>query len=488
MLKRNTILWILWIVITLLIVVFFIMKLTSENSDKSIFLPGETSHGHHQIELACNACHSKAFSDKEIIQEACMNCHGEPLKMAKDKHPKSKFTDPRNADRVAILDARYCVTCHVEHRPEITLDMGVTMPIDYCHLCHNDIADERPSHAGMEFDTCASAGCHNYHDNQALYEDFLVKHINEPVNLKTQEELPELNFLEYLPLLSDYPLDHYPTKRLLLSDIDVPESKTDDYEMLDDWFTTSHAKAGVNCSACHQSTLNEQIKTTSNWIEKPDHKTCNKCHSEHVNQFVMGKHGMRLDKENLKTDLSPMIPSMARLPMKSKSHGIELSCNTCHSAHRFDTQQAKVEQCLGCHEDNHSKAFIESPHYKLWKKELAGNAPEGSGVSCATCHMPRIEKEYFDGEFYIGMVQHNQNDTLKPNEKMLRPVCMNCHGLEFSIDSLADQNLIQNNFSSSPSIHIKSIQMAETRMIEAEAKKKQIREQAQKNEMNTSNE
>ena len=70
-------------------------------------------------------------------------------KAAKDDHPKSKFTDPRNADRIAVLDARYCVTCHVEHRPEITSEMAVTVPADVCFLCHEGIAEERPSHEGM---------------------------------------------------------------------------------------------------------------------------------------------------------------------------------------------------------------------------------------------------------------------------------------------------------------------------------------------------
>ena len=41
------------------------------------------------------------------------------------------------------------------------------------------------------------------------------------------------------------------------------------------------------------------------------------------------------------------------------------------------------------------------------------------------------------------IVQHNQNETLRPNEKMIRTVCLNCHGTSFSIDSLADDELIE---------------------------------------------
>jgi hypothetical protein len=57
-------------------------------------------------------------------------------------------------------------------------------------------------------------------------------------------------------------------------------------------------------------------------------------------------------------------------------------------------------------------------------------------------------------------VQHNQNANLRPNEKMIREVCMNCHGLGFSIDALADSALIEANFRGRPARHIDSIEMA----------------------------
>ncbi len=471
--KRNTWLWLTWILLTIALTTYLVMKINNKAADKSIFLPGDTTHGHHQIELACNACHSESFADEEAIQNACMNCHGDALKENKDKHPKSKFTDPRNADRVEILDARYCVTCHVEHTPEITQDMGVTMPPDYCNLCHNDIAKERPSHEGMAFDTCASAGCHNYHDNQALYEDYLVKHLHKPDILDRQEMPPDLNLAEYAPMLPDYPSKDYPVERLKLVEADYPQDINIDMEIVHSWYDTAHANSGVNCNACHQQTVEEETV----WVNKPDHTSCATCHAPEVDGFLMGKHGMRLDVEKLERSLSPMTPAMAKLPMKKDAKHKELTCNSCHGAHDYDTQTARVDTCLGCHNDEHSLAYFDSPHHELWKKELAGELPEHSGVTCATCHMPRIEKEFMDGMFYMGIVQHNQNDTLKPNEKMIRPVCMDCHSLGFSIDALADLKLINNNFSGQPSVHIESMDMAEVRMIEAEEKKKRLREQ-----------
>jgi hypothetical protein len=60
----------------------------------------------------------------------------------------------------------------------------------------------------------------------------------------------------------------------------------------------------------------------------------------------------------------------------------------------------------------------------------------------------------------IVKVNHNQNDNLRPNEKMIRPVCMQCHSLDFSIDALADEKLILNNFAHPPTEHIPSIDWA----------------------------
>jgi hypothetical protein len=60
-------------------------------------------------------------------------------------------------------------------------------------------------------------------------------------------------------------------------------------------------------------------------------------------------------------------------------------------------------------------------------------------------------------------VQHNQSLNLRPNEKMIRGVCLNCHGLGFSIDVLADTALVQRNFAGQPARHVRSIDMARER-------------------------
>jgi len=172
---KKKALWGAWILMTMVLGAYFGKQLFSSDN-KEVFLIGEATYGHYQIEMACETCHSSAFGGIEVIQDACTQCHADELEVAHDSHPKSKFTDPRNADRVEILDARYCVTCHTEHQKEQTHAMGVTLPDDYCYHCHQDIETDRPSHQNLAFDSCASAGCHNYHDNRALYEDFLIEH------------------------------------------------------------------------------------------------------------------------------------------------------------------------------------------------------------------------------------------------------------------------------------------------------------------------
>jgi hypothetical protein len=428
---------------------------------RGMFLPGKTSHGHYQIELACESCHASPFGGREALQASCERCHGQELKDAVDKHPRSKFTDPRNADRLEKLDATLCVTCHVEHRPEITGALGVTLAGDFCFHCHQDIAKDRPSHAGMAFNTCNSTGCHKFHDNRALYEDFLVKHLGEPA-LHGPAALPARNFRQVAADFPGYPADRFPVQPQTTPD--APSDLMKSRQAVADWLATAHARSGVNCSGCHKA----EAEGAAAWVRRPDHKACATCHEPEASGFLAGKHGMRLAE-----GLSPMRPGNARQPMHAKARNAELSCTSCHGAHRFDTRKAAVEACIGCHRDGHTAAFERSPHYALWKEELSGEAPPGSGVSCASCHLPRDEYRVPGLGAKRVLVQHNQNDNLRPSEKMIRPVCLSCHGLGFSIDALADPELVRRNFTGRPGVRIGSLEMVERRVRQLEEKRRE---------------
>jgi cytochrome c3-like protein len=453
--RRNLKWWAAWLVASATLVALLALGLNTTDAEASYwrlkvrgwFVPGQTTSGHHQIELACEACHKSPFAGREAIQESCMRCHGAELKEARDTHPRSKFTDPRNAERAALLDAAQCITCHVEHRPGMTRAMGVTLPDDYCVICHRDIGRERPTHAGASFRDCTTSGCHNFHDNRALYEDFLVKHAQQPAMLE-KRTVAARDFRTVIEELSDYPAKRFPLKALGAGDADAVAHLRSSARIAADWLETSHAKVGVNCSGCHQP------KAGGAWIEKPTHTACEGCHGAEVRGFLGGKHGMRQAVK-----LPAMDPSEARAPMRGEAAGHVLGCVSCHAAHRFDTRRAESEACLGCHADRHSVAYEGSPHQRLLAAERAGQLPAGSGVSCATCHLPRIEHRTGDDVKRV-LVQHNQNDALRPAEKMIRPVCLQCHGLRFSIDALADARLVAANFRGRPVAKVPSIDWA----------------------------
>jgi len=446
--------WLLSIVITIGIIIYFSTNLIVE--EQEVFAPGDMTHGHHQIEMSCATCHDASSNNKPgpVLQHACMNCHGAELKESDDSHPKSKFTDPRNFARVKELDARLCMTCHTEHKLEITNSMGVTLPEDFCFKCHQEIADDRPSHKGMEFTSCGTSGCHNYHDNTALYEDFLVKHMDDKSH-KEVSQVKTVSLANEISTLDQYPIEKYPLKTLINADIDAPLSVQYDNTVSEDWSATSHAQAGVNCTACHKV---KQKSGELKWVDKPNHESCKTCHTSEVEGFLAGKHGMRL-----KEGLSAMTPAMALLPMKKSSHSKELSCVSCHSSHKFDVKHAAVESCLNCHNDKHSQAYKDSPHFIAWHNEVNGTVKADTGVSCATCHMPRTEKDINDTSIVLS--EHNQNMNLRPNDKMLRTVCMSCHGLGFSINALADKKLIEKNFKGLPSVHVESIDLVKDRVL-----------------------
>ena len=391
--------------------------------EKTLFIPGETSHGHYQIELKCSACHTPFMGVK---QDACMKCHEDEMKDIRDSHPENKFSDPRNFDMVSKLDARKCVTCHQEHKPHVTDKFGVTLPEDYCKNCHEEIGNERESHKGLAFNTCNNTGCHNYHDNRALYEGFLIKHYGQEDHLTNASEIQ---------------LEKRPEKPQPVADGKSPMNPIIHQE----WLSTAHAKANVNCNDCHTSDEKPE------WSNKVSYKTCQDCHTKETDGFLKGRHGMRIA-----AGLSPMTPELAKLPMNKSAAHTELNCISCHSDHRFDLKKAAVDACLKCHSDTHSLKYKESPHFTHWQRDSRNNE-NTLGVSCATCHMPRVKK------FGKVTVEHNQSATIRPNEKMLRTSCMKCHGLDFSMNALADEELIQNNFKGEPAIKVKSLDWAKKR-------------------------
>ncbi|MEO1292866.1 MAG: ammonia-forming cytochrome c nitrite reductase subunit c552, partial [Pseudomonadota bacterium] len=274
-----------------------------------------------------------------------------------------------------------------------------------------------------------------------------------------------------------------------LAKVDAPKAAPKDETLEAHWAASAHAAGDVTCAGCHAPDAKTEDEIAAAWVDAPGYDVCADCHRGQAKTFARGRHGMRSHpkiakprsvKKQLKnlgwkkpdpdtvallekylddeTPPTQMTVAEARIPMKESAHGLGLSCGSCHTPHEQNLRTAAVESCASCHDDTHTQAYFDSPHYVLWQAELAGEAPAGSGVSCATCHMPKSEEG--------GKIQttHNQNTVLRPNEKMLRPVCMDCHGLGFAIDALADPDLVARNFKGRPQRHIESIDWAVRRV------------------------
>jgi hypothetical protein len=387
---------------------------------QSAYLPGPTSDGHYQIEEKCAGCHVR-FSG--AADASCLRCHGEALRESNDSHAAVKFDDPGKAAQLAIVDARSCLPCHREHRPEARERGSVTTAVTLCAACHADVTIERPSHRSFSADGCAAAGCHNYHDNRALYRDFLVKHRDDPALLDR-------------PRVTVRPEDDRP---IAVPAVDAPEAVTAEptyARAVADWSASAHARAHVTCTACHE----QGSLTEKRWRTEVADVVCASCHEGERAGFAAGKHGMRTA-----AGLTAMSPRLARQPMKGNAPEKGLGCTSCHGAHLFDRRWAAVEACEGCHDDPHTRAFRGSAHALAWRREQRGQAPAGSGVSCATCHLPRRAS----GDTVV--VEHDQNGSLRPNDRMVRPVCMSCHGVGFSLAALASPALVRANFPGPPS-------------------------------------
>ena len=208
------------------------------------------------------------------------------------------------------------------------------------------------------------------------------------------------------------------------------------------WQNSAHALADVNCSSCHQ---NEETKA---FIAQPNQESCQSCHETSVDTFLLGKHGIRTLE-----GLSPLTPAMAHLPMKDGAEDKQMNCNTCHNVHSVNTYQASVDSCLTCHSDNHSLNYQNSPHAEIFRNIGTLPRPNADSVTCATCHLPRE----VSGDRVL--VNHNNTYTLKPRDRMVKEVCMNCHGVEHAYNSIFDDELVEANFARPPNQKLRTFKL-----------------------------
>lgn len=221
---------------------------------------------------------------------------------------------------------------------------------------------------------------------------------------------------------------------------DISQTQLTEIKQL--WQSSAHALAEVNCSSCHQ---NEETKAL---IAKPTEESCRSCHEYSVETFLLGKHGVRILE-----GLSPLTPAMAHLPMKDSAKGKEMNCNTCHNVHSVNTAVAATDSCLSCHNDRHSLNYKDSPHATIVSNLQDLPRPNQNAVTCATCHLPR------ETQGDTVKVNHNNTYNLLPRDRMVKDVCLNCHGLEHAYNSIFDDELVEVNFAHSPTLKLETFDL-----------------------------
>ncbi|MFK8186674.1 MAG: cytochrome c3 family protein [Phormidesmis sp.] len=221
-------------------------------------------------------------------------------------------------------------------------------------------------------------------------------------------------------------------------------------EINQQWSSSVHALNDVNCASCHQDS------ETKAFVAAPTHESCQSCHENSVDTFLLGKHGIRLYEGK-----SPLTPKLARLPMQHDAFDKQMDCNACHNVHTVNTMQASVDACLTCHNDNHSLNYKNSKHAKAVFASVESNSelprPGDEMVTCATCHLPRVAQK--KGEATLVKVNHNNTYNLKPQDRMVGDVCMNCHGVEYSYNSIFDDELVEANFDRAPTLSHQSFDL-----------------------------
>jgi hypothetical protein len=375
-----------------------------------------------------------------VPNERCIACHRAEL--AEDTHAVRMFDDPRWAGTLEKIDALTCVTCHLEHR---VVPGGATIARDFCFPCHDDVIQKRQSHKDLKADSCGIGGCHNYHDNTGLNTAFLKRHFGE-AEMHAEPRLAEWGSPVASKAIAVPPL--------------FPDSLKVSRELVAAWQQSIHAAKEVNCMDCHKGSSDE-------FAHRVQASACERCHAFEVDTFHAGKHGV-----SSKLKLISLRPDDARLPMKAASTGgppRRLGCPACHDPHGLDTRRAATDACLTCHNDPHSRAFTNSKHFSLLAGNGSGARVGARAVTCASCHLPRLRAETEEGTRVA--VNHNNSFTIRPRDRMVKHVCIACHGLEFSVNSIYDDRLVENNFQGRPARRHQTLEMIEAVVAEEKAER-----------------
>jgi hypothetical protein len=150
--------------------------------------PGPMIPGHE--DLSCTECHRSAagtarqqlqaqvrffmgrrkspvlFGHAPVTNAQCLSCHDRP----DDRHPVTRFLEPRFKKAREEIAPQRCASCHMEHQGR-----RVTIPSGFCKTCHAGISLEKdpifPTHLALastaDWNSCHR--CHDFHGNHPAF-------------------------------------------------------------------------------------------------------------------------------------------------------------------------------------------------------------------------------------------------------------------------------------------------------------------------------
>jgi hydroxylamine dehydrogenase len=195
------------------------------------------------------------------------------------------------------------------------------------------------------------------------------------------------------------------------------------------WVNSKHAQAGVDCIVCHEN--HETARPKKSAVEP---EVCARCHLRKYDQFQEGRHSVSWGRMKEHPQYQALSAPLKKA-FCERCHNIENRCNSCHTSHAFNPEEAKEpEACKKCH------TGLAGPHDEMYASSLHGTVYSTSknttrAPTCAGCHMYRGTHNVtfwivFDS---LGNAVDRNGKPLSKEEQegirreMVKGVCSQCH-------------------------------------------------------------
>jgi hydroxylamine dehydrogenase len=209
------------------------------------------------------------------------------------------------------------------------------------------------------------------------------------------------------------------------------------------WVNSKHAQKGIDCITCHKS--HEEAKAKKSAVEP---EACAECHRNKFDQFHEGRHSISW-KGIAEHPQYLALPDPLKKAFCERCHNIQYKCNSCHTSHAFDPQEAREpEACKKCH------AGLAGPHDEMYASSLHGtiygvDQNTVRAPNCVSCHMYQGTHNVSFGIVYDswGNPVDKDGKALSKVEQeeirkeMIQGVCFQCHIKSLTLErfELADQ-------------------------------------------------